>query len=445
LTYRPHNKYNINRKFNKEQHTIMAKAKQLREGMTVTITAGPLEGHKATVVDPRPIPDGQENQRKILVDIEDVGAEYILPRLVTVGSVPVVSSLPAAHVPTYSGGGAVVMEIPEAEPITDPMDPALDRFRPNANVVREYVSRTMKNGQTDVEFLLTLRDQRDGRGFSPNVALVGETQSGKTMLVQVLAVLAAERDGLPKPYPVFTLSGGSGVTNYDLFGQTTAVILNGVETLVWMEGLVPLACRCGGFLYLDEWNAVLPSQAVALHPVLDDRRQFVNTQRAVPDGHGGFAPEVVQAAASLWVVSTINPGYKGTQTLAEATTNRFRWLPWDYDAGTERKLIKSSTVRLLGEALREARNNRALTVPVGTSALQRLNHDCAVFGVEMALWAFTGLFPPAERARVEAIIEDRSFDQLLQAEYPDPIVTASAPVNDDEEQTGGDLTNGWQF
>jgi hypothetical protein len=415
----------------------MASAAAFRTGGIVTINSGVFEGYIAKIVDPTVVPDGEENQRKVLVEIieNDLGAavegehtqEYVLPRQLDMGRGvrKLVSNQFGLAALTHdqfehTQQNVPVVALAKAEPITDPMDPALDRFRPSTHVVKQYINRTiLDTGITDVDFLLSLREQRDSRGFSPNVALVGETQSGKTMLVQVLAVIAAERDGMPKPYPVFTLSGSSGITSYDLFGQTTAVEMNGREALVWMEGLVTMACRCGGFLYLDEWNAVPPAQAVAVHPVLDDRRQFVNTQRAVSDGHGGWAPDVVSADPRLWVISTINPGYKGTQTMAEATSNRFRWIPWDYDKATEAALVPSTTVRVIGDSMRQLRQDRAITVPVGTSALQRFNSDCAQYGVDIAVWIFQGLFPPNERMRVQTVIEDQGFLDLLRTEYPD--------------------------
>jgi hypothetical protein len=397
----------------------MASTKQLRAGLTVTIDRGIWEGYTARVIDPTVAPKGHPHQRCVLLDIDDIGETWVLPRLLKVGDhttpvVPVIDA-PLEQAALVVGASNVV----GAQPITDPMDPALDRFRPDPKIVRQYISRILPGGHKDVDVLLAIREDRHA-GFIPNIALVGETQSGKTMLVQVLAVLAAERDGLPKPYPVFTLNGSIGITNYEMFGQTTAIETPHGERLVWLEGIVPMALRCGGFLYLDEWNAVNPAQATAVHPVLDARRQFINTRRAVPDGHGGWMPEVVQAAPSTWVISTINPGYKGTQTMAEASTNRFQWIPWDYDAETEEALIPSATVRLLGKALRDARTERSITVPVGTSALVSLCHTAAKFGADFALWGFAALFPVNERSRVNYILEDMNIADILRAEYPNP-------------------------
>lgn len=431
----------------------MAKTSALREGMQCTITAGPFENRKAIIVNPVAVPDGHPSgqQRKILVQIDGVEQpEYILPRLIQTeeevrqaqaermlaeaqASVGPMAALTHNQMAQAQSQTAIAQVLRRAEPITDPMDPVLDQFRPSTHVVEAYVGRTVPGGMTDIEYMLALREDRDVRGYSPNVALVGETQSGKTMLVEVLACIAAERDGLPKPYPVFTLSGSTGITSYDLYGQTTAVEINGQEVLVWMEGLVPLALKCGGFLYLDEWNAVPPNQAVAIHPILDDRRRFVNTQRAVEDGHGGYQPEVVQAHPKTWVVSTINPGYKGTQTASEATSNRFRWVPWDYDQHTEQILVPSTTCRLIGEALRNLRVSRTVTVPVGTSALQRLYRDCTTFGVEAAMWSFLAIFPPNERSRVEVVISDRGFLDTLYGEFPNSKQPVEASATDDDD------------
>jgi hypothetical protein len=400
----------------------MVATKSLNAGTPVTVSAGPLEGATGFVVNPIAVPDGEINARKVLVNL-DGDDVYILPRMLDFdfaqkSDAPVTVAQVAAKVSHHRSQEESTM-------ITDPMDPALDQFRPNSNIVREYVSRIVCKGDNfkgyrDTDYFLHLRDMRDSNGYSPNIALVGDTQSGKTMLVNVLAVLAAERDGHPKPYPVFTINGSSGISSFDLYGMTTAVREDGQEVLVWMDGIVHMAAACGGILYLDEWNAVPPSQAVAIHPLLDDRRQFTNTQKAVPNGHGGYNPEVVKANTNMWVISTVNPGYKGTQLVAEATSNRFRWVPWNYDPKTERKLVKSKGVLGFGNALRDLYAGHEITVPVGTSALVRFAQDAAHLGVEAALSNFVGMFPPREQSVVQAVFTSDNFDVTIAKEYPNP-------------------------
>jgi len=454
----------------------MAKTEALRAGMDVVVTRGNYAGYKATVVDPVAIPDGgdhragPENQRKVLVELPDIGVSgeplktYLLPRLLDMGEGAAATVRPHVVQPVVEAPvddsdrelayaalqGAIVANsglpvdglgvVVTSEPITDVMDPALDRYRPDPKVVDHYINRVLPGGWKDVEVFLHMREQRDRNGYSPNIALVGETQSGKSMFVQVLAVLAAKRDGHPKPYPMFTINGSSGVTSYDIFGQTTAVLINGQEVLVWMEGVVALAARIGGLLNLEEWNAVPPAQAIALHPLLDDTRRFINTQKAVPDGHGGYMPEEVKVNPLLWVLSTINPGYKGTQVMAEASTNRFIWMPWDYDEDIEKQLIPSKSIRTIGQVLREAGHLRIVSIPVGTTALQRFNMQAAQFGVDFAVFSFLSTFPPAERARVQTILEDDGKIDHLRSEYPRPLIT---PTKVEDAGAAAKLGNTW--
>jgi hypothetical protein len=411
----------------------------LRKGDRVVVIQGPHENTFARVIDPVPVPDGPKgqprpNQRKVLVLTENEDFElYILPRQIELAEVqhPITTTHQPTEAPVMQAAIVDSADVQQSadrpivhfehftqqEEITDPMDPALDQFRPDPSLADSYISRKLPGGYTDVEFMLHMRDQRDEmNGYSPNVAMVGPTQAGKTHFVSVLAIEAAKRDGLPKPYPVFTLNGSSGISNYDLYGKTTAVIIDGQEVLVWMNGVVPLALHCGGILYLDEWNAVPPTQAVALHPVLDDRRQFTNTHRAVPDGRGNFMPEVVVANKNLWTISTINPlGYKGTQAMAEATSNRFRWYEWGYNTEVEVELVPSDQVRDLGTMIRD---NPAIKTPVGTSALMRFNDDLATFGYETAMWSFLAMFQTEkDRLAVEELIQLNNFQTRLDGEY----------------------------
>jgi len=294
----------------------------------------------------------------------------------------------------------------------------LDRFRPrNPRLEEMYVSRNLAGNRTDIEVLTSYWERRPD-GHPLNVGLVGETQCGKTMLIEVMAFVLARRLGLTKPLPIFTLSGSSAITDHDIFGQFRPVQNDGVEQLVWMEGVVAMACRYGGILYLDEINAMPGNVTAALHPVLDQRRQFVNIRKPVRDASGGFVPEVVRVSPNLWCVCTYNPGYAGMARMNQAFGNRFQWLEWAYDKEVEEKLISSPGVRLAGAALRMARDQRAIVTPISTAALMRLEADVEQFGPDFALWAFLGQFVGAnEQAKVDAIIADRSIRVLLQQEH----------------------------
>jgi len=406
----------------------MARAAELTNGAEYTVNAGKHAGKIIKVISNTPVPDGQPNQRAILVEIDGV-AEFIIPRLIDNGK-----TIQVRHAPTEVHHNEVHHQevhdfVVDIDPITDPMDVRLDQYRPHPDIAKNYVSRKIADtALSDINLLMHYYNSRDERGYSPNVMLVGDTQSGKTMLVQVLAVLIAKAKGYPKPLPVFTLSGSSGVTDYDLFGQpTTYTDTSGREHLVWLPGQLDLAARVECILYLDESNMMPERVTSSLHSFTDDRRMFVNRAKAVLV-NGSFMPEQVPVNTDCWVLGTYNAGYRGAGAHNEAFSNRFRHLPWDYDAAVEKKLIASPTILLLGDALREARAQRHISTPVGTKALIRLREDAKALGVTVALWAFLGLFSPQERIKVEAIIADRSIGHMLNSEFG--VATATAPVSE---------------
>lgn len=385
----------------------MVAAKALREGMEVIINSGPYKGLSAKVTNATVYPDGHPNQRKMHVDITGVGETLIIPKQLDLMGMHAVSA-PVVK-PVYES-----LIISKTE-ITSLDDPCLDRWRPTRkSVCSEYVSRELPGGLKDTTALLKYWKEGRANGYAPNIGLVGDTQSGKTMLVEVLAYEAAREMGLTKPLPIFLLAGSSAITDHDMFGQYRP---DDTGNLVWMEGIVALAARVGGILYLDEVNAMPGNVTAALHPLLDDRHQFINIRKPVDDGHGGKMAEVVKASTDLWILATYNPGYAGMSKTNEAFAARFTWLPWDYDEAVEKKLIKSPAIRLLGQALRSAREARAINTPIGTSALQRLEQGVGLFGVDYALWAFCGQFThKAERAVVDTLVEDRSIRVMLNTE-----------------------------
>ena len=418
----------------------MALAPALIPGLNYEVTQGVLEGEVVTIVDNTPFPDGDPagRQRKITVRPADGGKDfYILPRQlgsqpvgvhqespiappqapVVVSTAPVEApvgeavSMPATAVaPAVAPAAFTVAQRASfaVNPITDPMDIRLDHLRPSKAKVKQYISRVMPNGMSDVDFLLTFASEAyraKNEGRPANVMLKGDTQSGKTFLVEVLAVKWAEMLGLPKPMPIFTLSGSSGITDYDLFGQTTSYTdpNTGIEALVWLPGLVDLAAQVGGILYLDEINAFSERVTSSLHPLTDHRHHFINRNKPVYK-NGQFMPDAVTADLDLWVIGTYNEGYRGMSEMNEAFINRFRHVCWGYDEAVESKLIPSSAIRLLGEALRTARQSN------------QVYEDVRTFGVALGMEVFTGMFKPQERPVVQSIIEDRSIFMLLQEE-----------------------------
>lgn len=389
----------------------MAKAKSLEVGKSYPVKGGSEVGSTAVVVDNTPVPDGQPDQRKILVEI-DGDPVMILPRFLDDGSVTPGEAKARAVITATTAVPSPQLPTVEEDPIEDVMDSRLDVYRPDPDIMEEYVSRLLPGRLKDTDVLLSYWRERK------NLMLVGDTQSGKTMAVMVMAVLAAKEMGLPKPLPVFTLSGSSGVTDFDLFGQPTAYTDDdGVERIVWLSGVVDLAARVGGILYIDEANVVDERAISSLNPLTDDRRFFVNRQKAVKASTGSYIPEVVYAHKDLWIVGTYNDGYRGTGTLQEAFSNRFVHLPWDYDEEVEKALIKSKVIRdMVGSAIRSARDSGTISTPVGTRALQNMESAALQFGASFAVWSLLGMFPGYDRDRVETILTERSIETLLSEE-----------------------------
>jgi MoxR-like ATPase len=287
----------------------------------------------------------------------------------------------------------------------DPMDPRLDAFRPDPSIVDKYISRTLPGGIKDTDFLLDLWRKRE------NVFIKGDTQGGKTMVIEVIAVLAARELGYEKPLPVFTLSGSSGVTDYDLFGQPSVHTNDeDEEAVVWLPGILDLATLVkDAILYIDEPSMMEERVTSSLHPVCDHRRTYTNRQKAVKVPGDGYMPEVRKIDDSIWIVGSYNEGYRGTAPLQEAFANRFSHLTWDYDDEVEKELLHFATVREFAKEIRLMRQNVTVRTPVGVTLFQKFEEDLQAYGVECAFWKFCGVFTPDEKARVIAHVENISM------------------------------------
>lgn len=443
----------------------MAAARNLIPGARYPVRAGEFEGQLIEIVSNVTEPDDSPLRRRIPVRIvrNDVAEEqvYILPRLIHDGNLtpakmmaqaqaaiattapgvaPVVVPLPTTNNPQentiVSAPTAVLPPLPTAsapapaavvhtevtvaptlvanDPITDIMDPRLDPYRPDPTVVDRYISRTFPGGKLDTEVLLGYWKTRQ------NVLFVGDTQAGKSMFIQVLAVLVARLEGYEKPLPIFTLSGSSGVTDFDMFGQITSYAdpTTHAERLVQLDGVVEIAATVGGILELDE-VAMLPERVTSsLHPLCDDRRQFVNRGKAVAvEGTNGFMPKITKASPNLWILGAYNDGYRGSGALQEAFLNRFKHIQWGYEDVIEKQLIKSPVIRRMGITLRAAYETKAISTPVGTKALEGFTATFFEHGPDYALWEFLGMFPGKDRARAHSILEQNTLVKYLQDEW----------------------------
>ena len=424
----------------------MASVKELRVGMRVVGKYPPFKDAEGVITRSTLVPGGPGSKIQVMFDDALLGTVEILPKGVElIGRASVANAAPSSTI-TSQVGNVIISDMR----IDSLDDPALDDFRPNIDP-RNYVSRVLAGGKTDLEVMegyFNRRDENDG--YPVSVALVGDTQSGKTYLIQVQAFKIAKLLGLQKPLPLFLLAGSSAITDHDLFGQYRPIIVNGQERLVWMEGIVALAARLGGILYLDEVNAMSGSVTAAIHPLLDNRHQFVNIRKPIWKGtievdpitgvethHGAYRPETVVANKNLWIMASWNPGYAGMAKTNEAFANRFKLLEWGYDEEVEKKLIKSPAVRLLGQALRNARAQRSITTPVGTRALQLLEGDLVHLGVDFSLWAFMGQFVSSqEKIVVNEIIKDRGIAQMMRDEFEPatatPTVDLTSLISDEE-------------
>lgn len=443
----------------------MAAAATLIPGARYPVRAGEFEGQLIEIVSNVTEPDDSPLRRRIPVRIVRNGVAeeqvYILPRLIHDGNLTpkrMAEQAAAAMAATAPGQAPVIVPIPTNQqesptvptaapapvlpplptavtppvptvvhtevtvapalivndPITDMMDPRLDAYRPDPSVVDRYIARTFPGGKLDSEVLLGYWKSRQ------NVLFVGDTQAGKSMFIQVLAVLVARGEGFPKPLPIFTLSGSSGVTDFDMFGQITSYAdpVSHAERLVQLDGVVEIAATVGGILELDE-VAMLPERVTSsLHPLCDDRRMFVNRGKAVPvEGSTGFMPKITKASPNLWILGAYNDGYRGSGQLQEAFLNRFKHIQWGYEEAIEKQLIASPVIRRMGVTLRMAYETRAISTPVGTKALEGFTAAFFQHGPEYALWEFLGMFPGKDRARAESILEQNTLVKYLADEW----------------------------
>ncbi len=136
-----------------------------------------------------------------------------------------------------------------------------------------------------------------------NVSLNGPKGCGKTM-----GVLAwASQVGIP----VIRINCSEGFTEESFIGYNT--LIDG--KIAWIDGVLPLAMRCGAILIFDEFRHARPEIMTAWNAVGDSGRLMI------PQNNN----EIIVAHEDFRTFATMNPieGYSGGQDLNQATLDRF--------------------------------------------------------------------------------------------------------------------------
>lgn len=396
----------------------LKKAKRLHK--QVIANDGVLEGLRGEVLTTWVEPDGSPNSRKVLVRWEDGTELHYLPRQLTVVSELVQqfnAHIERAPIVNHQFTQEQIDSIQELKPLPDhPDHPFYDPYRPDDSVLKNYKARkdVFGSGLDDVDYLLWWWGQREN-GYSIPVALSGDTQGGKTMLIRRLCFAVAQSLGLDKPVPLFTVMGSNGVTDQDLFG--TVRIEPSTGKPVFMRGIVQLAVESPvSILNLDEPNAMAGATQSSLFSVLDDRHSFTNLRLPVQSEYG-YLPAITPVSKGCWVTASWNPAYSGMNKVNEAFRARFKMLKWGYDTSLEDSLLKSPALRVLADALRNLRDKRVITTPIGMTDLIRLKSEADQFGTQVALTSFLGTFQSsAEESAVQSALVDNSVYELFQTE-----------------------------
>lgn len=267
----------------------------------------------------------------------------------------------------------------------------LARYIPERHSLDSYVPRKV-NGKTDLDTLIVAYKAneahakgtclpecaKDCRKNPVYVMLVSDTGAGKNHLGRAMCAK------LGVPYIRFPFSAGATLDS--MFGKYT---LPEAGRTVWQDGLLTLAARHGGVVFLDEINACPPEVAIALHSMLDAERLCVVADK----------PEAFRIAPTTFFIGTMNPDYAGTRPLNVAFKDRFQvQLHLDYEPAVEKKLIANPQLLKLADALRvqHRTGDGTINTPVGTRLLISYQSNRALFGEEIAREAFLNAFDTKE-------------------------------------------------
>lgn len=176
----------------------------------------------------------------------------------------------------------------------------------------QFVPSHDENYKYNLEQLIPLAV---GVSQNDNILMVGPTGCGKTTLIQELASI------LNQPFRRYNLNGQVKVAHF-LGEKTLEPSDDGQAIVVWVDGVLPQAMRCGFWLLLDELDMCPPQILAALQGVLEQDKILV-----IMDNQG----EVVKPHPDFRIFATANTLgkgdesglYAGTNILNEAFLDRF--------------------------------------------------------------------------------------------------------------------------
>lgn len=245
-----------------------------------------------------------------------------------------------------------------------------------------YISRKLFGKMKDVNFIESLYDNRYS-GENPRFPLlIGETGSGKNMLIRKFC----HKKRLP--YMRIELTGQT--TPDELLGQ---LVPQETEGIAWVDGWLTKFAKYGGVLVLDEVNMANSDILSALHSIMDKERRLTLTL------HNG---EVIYAHQDFWVIGTMNPeNYDGTKPLNQAFADRFKTINLQYSDDVEKHM---GLPEKFLELVSKLRVRPEITTPIGTRTLANYRDDLKHFGLDASNYMFLNRFNPSERVVVEEVM-----------------------------------------
>jgi hypothetical protein len=94
----------------------------------------------------------------------------------------------------------------------------------------------------------------------------------------------------------------------------------------------------------------------------------------------------------------MNLGYKGTQDLNQAFSDRFGIkLEFPYDRAIENKVVKNKALLDLADQLRVQYELEEITTPISTRGLVDFTSNASTFGIDFAITSYVNSFNKDER------------------------------------------------